>query len=291
MRSRRRRGRRPWGGGNVRVECGGGGGHAGQGGTSRQPRRIGSLAGYSINTHNGLALDLMQSRTGHERKNGAMRYAPRQIVSWQGVPAERPSADSCGMGRFYRPNGKNIRRDTRAHPDDGHASSGIRPTSKEAPVRLACGDLIVGQGRKLVSKIIKKRRGSPPGIWGGRSDPGETTPNAAVLFLGENRIVSVGVGQSGSRHIGETFDALGTSLSACCLCIQLLCAFHVMRLRDPRAVVCVQMTLAICTSCTQTVCQLGCQLGKSFTCNGSSCLTVSGGYNTRTRGEGFTPAR
>lgn len=40
------------------------------------------------------------------------------------------------------------------------------------------------------------------------------------LVLGENRIVPVGVGQSGSRHIGETFDALGTSFK-CVLSIQL----------------------------------------------------------------------
>lgn len=44
------------------------------------------------------------------------------------------------------------------------------------------------------------------------------------LFLGENRIVPVGVGQSGSRHIGETFDALGTSFE-CVLSIQLSYAY------------------------------------------------------------------
>lgn len=82
----------------------------------------------------------------------------------------------------------------------------------KAPVRgRANQGLSVGQGRKIVSTYIRKRRGSPPGIRGGRSGPGETTPNAAALILGENRIVPVGVGQSGSRHIGETFDALGTS--------------------------------------------------------------------------------
>lgn len=53
---------------------------------------------------------------------------------------------------------------------------------------------------------------------------GRPTPNVADLFWERTAVVPVGVGQSGSRHSGETFDALGTSLK-CVLSIQLLHAY------------------------------------------------------------------
>lgn len=71
---------------------------------------------------------------------------------------------------------------------------------------------------------MQKRGEGLPRAWGGRSGPGETNAECSGFILGENRCVPVGVGQSGSRHIGETFDALGTSLK-CVLSIQLLHAY------------------------------------------------------------------
>ena len=75
------------------------------------------------------------------------------------------------------------------------------------------------EGRTV--RIMEKEERVSPGRWGGRSGPGETNAECSGFILGENRCVLVGVGQSGSQHIGETFDALGTSLE-CVRLIQLL---------------------------------------------------------------------
>lgn len=109
--------------------------------------------------------------------------------------------------------------------------------------------------------MVKEERVSP-GRWGGRSGPGETNAECSGFILGENRCVPVGVGQSGSRHIGETFDALGTSLrNLCVLPIQLLHAYWTRF----SSLYSLNFFLCFYNAYTQSLCQFIQRYAKSFT--------------------------
>ena len=118
--------------------------------------------------------------------------------------------------------------------------------------------------------MVKEERVSP-GRWGGRSGPGETNAECSGFILGENRCVPVGVGQSGSRHIGETFDALGTSLrNLCVLPIQLLHAYWT-KFSSPYSL---NFFSSLLSFYMQSLCQYRRAITKSFTFNRWRCSTA-----------------
>lgn len=109
--------------------------------------------------------------------------------------------------------------------------------------------------------MVKEERVSP-GRWGGRSGPGETNAECSGFILGENRCVPVGVGQSGSRHIGETFDALGTSLRNV---VRSTYSTVTCILDDVFVVVFTQFFSLLLKLYMQSLCQLTQRIAKSFT--------------------------
>lgn len=98
---------------------------------------------------------------------------------------------------------------------------------------------------------------------------GRPTPNVADLLWERTAVVPVGVGQSGSRHIGETFDALGTSLK-CVLSIQLLHAYWT-KFSPRYSLNFFSLLLPIYM---QSLCQYRRLLAKSFGFKESPCLTA-----------------